>query len=284
MEEQEVDEMDFPHDPNVAVIEILRETDDIGWVRYRDEHKLEYGDFISFYKKKEYQNGIGDTYVIYSWKLPKIDESEDVESDATLQDPIEPIEIPVFVKNISVRDLYGNPKGLRLTKKEVEENLLDLTLPQVGGEIILPLHDPIGKKSFTVQLVNAEQDEYYIGGRGWEEYVAEHKLLIFDTVFIHKVILDPSAEVQLVNISYHYEITYLLRSQKKPKQLGKTTENSSTPAASTTTTAVNNSSAPDSTTTASTSGENNSKGNDLQTNIELHCAEPEYDSDDAYWL
>ncbi|MCD7466954.1 hypothetical protein HAX54_004060 [Datura stramonium] len=227
-----------------------------GWERYRDEHKLECGDFISFYKKIEDQNGSQDlsqySYVIHCWKLPKKDEAvdKDAELDATLQLPNESIEIvPVLSKNLCYEDLYGNPKGLRLPKKEVEENFRDLLHPDVGGETIIPLFDSIGKKHIFIQLVHTEQEGYYITGSGWEEYVAEHNLLIFDTIFINKVTLDPSAEVQLVGISYFYEITFQTRAtkpHKKPKLLGKTME--SAPAS--TTTAGNNSSAPASTATA----------------------------------
>ncbi|KAL3328313.1 hypothetical protein AABB24_035776 [Solanum stoloniferum] len=209
-----------------------------GWERFKNQHKLESGDFIYFSKKN-------DSYVIYSWKTPKPEELD-------LQVSNESIErVQVLVKNLCAKD----PKCLRLSKQEVEGNLDQHLIVQVGEEIILPLHDPIRKKSFTVQLVHADQEEYHIRGRGWEEYVAQHNLFIFDetTIFVNKVILDPTAEVQLVNISYHYEITYQTgvtnQPQKKPKLLGMTVETSSAPAS----TAVDNSSAP-----ASTSDDNNS--------------------------
>uniref|UniRef100_M1DES8 TF-B3 domain-containing protein n=1 Tax=Solanum tuberosum TaxID=4113 RepID=M1DES8_SOLTU len=204
-----------------------------GWDRFQNQHKLESGDFIYFSKKN-------DSYLIYSCKTPKPEELD-------LQLPNESIErVQVLVKNLCAKD----PKCLRLSKKEVEGNLDQNLILQVGEEIILPLHDPIQKKSFTVQLLHADQEEYHIRGREWEEYVAQHNLFIFDetTIFVNKVILDPTAEVQLVNISYHYEITYQTRAtnqpQKKPKLLGTTAETSSAPAS----TAVDNSSAPASTT------------------------------------
>ncbi|KAH0738239.1 hypothetical protein KY290_036944 [Solanum tuberosum] len=256
-----------------------------GWDRFQNQHKLESGDFIYFSKKN-------DSYLIYSCKTPKPEELD-------LQLPNESIErVQVLVKNLCAKD----PKCLRLSKKEVEGNLDQHLILQVGEEIILPLHDPIQKKSFTVQLLHADQEEYHIRGREWEEYVAQHNLFIFDettifvnkvildptaekksftvqllhadqeeyhirgreweeyvaqhnlfifdktTIFVNKVILDPTAEVQLVNISYHYEITYQTRTtnqpQKKPKLLGTTAETSSAPAS----TAVDNSSAPASTT------------------------------------
>ncbi|XP_055811759.1 uncharacterized protein LOC129881656 isoform X2 [Solanum dulcamara] len=221
-----------------------------GWEEYVAQHKLESGDFISSYKKNDY-------YVIYTWKLPTAEELDDTH----LLVPSESIErVPVLVKNLCAKD----PKGLRLSKNQVEGNLVEHPFPQVGQEIILPLHDPIGKKSFTVQLVHADQEEYYITGRGWEEYVAQHNLLIFDdtTIFVNKVVLDPTAEVHLVNISYHYEITYQTTGTNQPPQklkpLGITTENSSAPASTGTTTAVDNSSAPASTTTATTTAVDNS--------------------------
>ncbi|KAK4374789.1 hypothetical protein RND71_005466 [Anisodus tanguticus] len=88
----------------------------------------------------------------------------------------ERIEKPVLVNNISVKDLYGNPKGLRLPRKEVEENVLELSLPQVGAEIILPLYDRIGKKSFTVHAngaCGARRILYWRKRMG--KYIAEHK-------------------------------------------------------------------------------------------------------------
>ncbi|KAG5586587.1 hypothetical protein H5410_047021, partial [Solanum commersonii] len=198
---------------------------------------LEFEDFGGNKFLMEVKN---DSYLIYSCKTPKPEELD-------LQLPNESIErVQVLVKNLCAKD----PKCLRLSKKEVEGNLDQHLILQVGEEIILPLHDPIRKKSFTVQLVHADQEEYHIRGRGWEEYVAQHNLFIFDetTIFVNKVILDPTAEVQLVNISYHYEITYQTRvtnqPQKKPKLLGTTAETSSAP----TSTAVDNSSAPASTT------------------------------------
>ncbi|XP_027767827.1 uncharacterized protein LOC114074096 [Solanum pennellii] len=201
-----------------------------GWETFKNQHKLESGDLIYFSKKN-------DSYVIYSCKTPKTD----------LQVSNESIErVHVLVKNFCAKD----PKCLRLLKKEVEGNLDQHLIIQVGEEVILPLHDPIRKKSFIVQLLHADQEEYHIRGIGWEEYVAQHNLFIFDetTIFVNKVILDPTAEVQLVNISYHYEITYQTEAKNQPqrklKLSGTTTETSSAPAS----TAVDNSSAPASTT------------------------------------
>lgn len=144
---------------------------------------------------------------------------------------------PVVAKNLRYEDLYENYNGLQLPKKEVEENLyelpFELPLPGLGGEITLLLFDPIGEKAFVMELMHTEEDKYYLGGRGiWKEYAAQHKLLIFDTVFVSKVTvnrdeLSPSAECiwekvidqtddQLVNNSYYYEITYLRTSYVKP--------------------------------------------------------------------
>ncbi|KAK4374790.1 hypothetical protein RND71_005467 [Anisodus tanguticus] len=242
-----------------------------GWERYRTEHKLKYMDLLTVYKKEK-QNGFDDQqyfYVIECQKLPP----------DTFQDDT---------------NLYVNPNGLPLPKKEVEENLNDVLLPEIGGKVTLSLFDPIEERVFEMKLVHSEEEEYYLGGKGWKEYVAKHNLLIFDTIFVSKVtvnhdeanpssaeciwekVIDRNSELddQLVNNSYYYQITYRLRGtkpQKKSKQLGKTTENSSAPAS--TTTAVNNSSTPDSTTTT---GKNNSKGKGV--------AIPDYDSDDVYWL
>ena len=198
--------------------------------------------------------------------------------------------VQVLVKNLCAKD----PKCLRLSKKEVEGNLDQHLIIQVGEEIILPLHDPIRKKSFTVQLLHADEEEYHIRGIGWEEYVAQHNLFIFNetTIFVNKVILDPTAEVQLVNISYHYEITYQTRAtnqpQRKLKLSGTTTETSSAPAS----TAAENSSAPASTTVdnssapASTAVDNSSAP--ASTAVDNSSA-PAYTAvdnscDDVYWL
>ncbi|XP_069144950.1 uncharacterized protein [Solanum lycopersicum] len=161
-----------------------------GWETFKNQHKLESGDLIYFSKKN-------DSYVIYSCKTPKTDLQVSNESIARVQ---------VLVKNLCAKD----PKCLRLSKKEVEGNLDQHLIIQVGEEIILPLHDPIRKKSFTVQLLHADEEEYHIRGIGWEEYVAQHNLFTFNetTIFVNKVILDPTAEVQLVNISYHNETTH----------------------------------------------------------------------------
>ncbi|KAK4374788.1 hypothetical protein RND71_005465 [Anisodus tanguticus] len=136
--------------------------------------------------------------------------------------------------------------------KEVEENLNDVPLPEVGGKVTLSLFDPIEENVFEMELVTVNHDEVNSSS-------AE---------FIWEKVIDRNMELddQLVNNSYYYQITYQLRGtnpQKKSKQLGKTTENSSAHASTTTTT-----------TTAR--DKNNSKGKCVVV--------PEYDSDDAYWL
>ncbi|TMW89310.1 hypothetical protein EJD97_017362 [Solanum chilense] len=198
--------------------------------------------------------------------------------------------VQVLVKNLCAKD----PKCLRLSKKEVEGNLDQHLIIQVGEEVIIPLHDPIRKKSFTVQLLHADEEEYHIRGIGWEEYVAQHNLFIFNetTIFVNKVILDPTAEVQLVNISYHYEITYQTRAtnqpQRKLKLSGTTTETSSAPAS----TAAENSSAPASTTVdnssapASTAVDNSSAPASTAVDNSSGPAYTAVDNscDDVYWL
>nr|XP_009799396.1 PREDICTED: uncharacterized protein LOC104245480 [Nicotiana sylvestris] len=266
-----------------------------GWERYRDEHKLEHGDVLTVYKIEKQNEYF---YIIDCNKLTPEDVQDNVQLVitkliATLQDPNASIvEEPVVAKNLRYKDLYENSNGIKLElpKKEVEENLHDLPLPQVGGQVILPLFDPIGKEVIQMELVHTKQDEYYFGGRGreWGEYAAKHGLLIFDTVFVNKVTvnrdeLSPSAECiwkkiidqagklddQVVNNSYYYQISYQLRSvksNKKPKhELGQT---------------ENTTSAPSSTTTTNAGNSNNRKGK----GVAIPQSEPEYDSDDAYWL
>ncbi|KAH0639698.1 hypothetical protein KY285_036284 [Solanum tuberosum] len=113
--------------------------------------------------------------------------------------------IPVLVKNLCAKDVAENPNCLRLSKEE-SRLLVPHVLLQVGHAIFLPLNDTITKESIVVLVEHPVQDKYYITGSNWEEYVAKHKLLVIEdtTIFVNKVILDPTAKVQLVNTSYHY--------------------------------------------------------------------------------
>ncbi|WMV46858.1 hypothetical protein MTR67_040243 [Solanum verrucosum] len=180
--------------------------------------------------------------------------------------------IPVLVKNLCAKDVAENPNCLRLSKEE-SRLLVPHVLLQVGHAIFLPLNDTITKESIVVLVEHPVQDEYYITGSNWEEYVAKHKLLVIEdtTIFVNKVILDPTAKVQLVNTSYHYEITAVDNSSAPPSTATTiVVDNNSASPLIATTSAVNNSSAPAS--TATTSAVNN--------RMELHCDEPEYDSDE----
>lgn len=105
---------------------------------------------------------------------------------------------------------------LKLPKKEVEENLNDLPLPAVGGEIPLTLFDPVGNNIVEMKLVHgSEEDGYYIGGGEWKEYAVKHNLLTSDTLFLDKVIVH-NDEHELNN---HYEITYQRGSSKEREKL-----------------------------------------------------------------
>nr|XP_009791936.1 PREDICTED: uncharacterized protein LOC104239104 [Nicotiana sylvestris] len=105
---------------------------------------------------------------------------------------------------------------LILPKKEVEENLNDLPLPAVGGEIPLTLFDPVGNNIVEMKLVHgSEEDGYYIGGGEWKEYAVKHNLLTSDTLFLDKVIVH-NDEHELNN---HYEITYQRGSSKEREKL-----------------------------------------------------------------
>ncbi|XP_070049905.1 uncharacterized protein [Nicotiana tomentosiformis] len=114
---------------------------------------------------------------------------------------------------------YGGTNGvmfIQLPKKEVEKNLgRDLSLPAVGGEIALPLFDPVGNNVVEMKLVHTEKDEYHIGGE-WEIYAAKYDLLMSDTIFLDKVTVHRDHDQKLNNpstakLSYHYEITYQRR-------------------------------------------------------------------------
>ncbi|MCD7466953.1 hypothetical protein HAX54_004059 [Datura stramonium] len=227
-----------------------------GWERYRDEHMLEYGDLLTVYKTGKHNiYGFDEQQYFYVMEYQKLT-PEDFQDDrtlimkqliATLQDPNSSILVEqMLAKNLRYKHLYdnSNSNGLQLQfpKEEVEENLHDLPLPPLGGEVTLSLFDPIGESVFQMELVHSEKEEYYLGGKGWEEYVANHNLLIFDTIFINKVTVNhdelySSAECiwekaidrnsklddQFVSNCYYYEITYQKRAtkpQKKPK-LGK---------------------------------------------------------------
>ncbi|KAG5586562.1 hypothetical protein H5410_046996 [Solanum commersonii] len=267
-----------------------------GWDEYAAQHKLECGDFIYCYEPRFF-------YEIYTCKL----NNKSIEI------------IPVLVKNLCAKDVAENPNCLRLSKEE-SRLLVPHVLLQVGHAIFIPLNDTITKESIVVLVEHPVQDEYYITGTDWEEYVAKHKLLIIEdtTIFVNKVILDPTAKVQLVNTSYHFEITYqtttavdnrsapppttAVDDSSVPASTATTSavdnssesastattsavDNSPAPPLTATTTAVDNSSAPAS--TATTSAVNNSSAPPLTSTtttvdnrMELHCDEPEYDSDE----
>uniref|UniRef100_M1AYB1 TF-B3 domain-containing protein n=1 Tax=Solanum tuberosum TaxID=4113 RepID=M1AYB1_SOLTU len=104
---------------------------------------------------------------------------------------------------------------IELPKKDVEENLgRDLPLPAAGGEIALPLFDPVGNNSVEMKLLHTEMgDQYHLGG-GWEVYAAKHGLLISDTIFLDKVTVQVGNDHDQLNtaqFSCHYEITYQRR-------------------------------------------------------------------------
>uniref|UniRef100_M1DP27 Insect intestinal mucin 2 n=1 Tax=Solanum tuberosum TaxID=4113 RepID=M1DP27_SOLTU len=283
-------------------VELVRDDEDeyqisgSGWDEYAAQHKLECGDFIYCYEPRFF-------YEIYTCKL----HNKSIEI------------IPVLVKNLCAKDVAENPNCLRLSKEE-SRLLVPHVLLQVGHSIFLPLNDTITKESIVVLVDHPVQDEYYITGTDWEEYVAKHKLLIIEdtTIFVNMVILDPTAKVQLVNTSYHFEITYQTTTAVDNSSAPPTTtavddssvpastattlavdnssesastattsvvDNSPAPPLTATTTAVDNSSAPAS--TATTSAVNNSSAPPLtattttvDNRMELHCDEPEYDSDE----
>ncbi|KAK6780319.1 hypothetical protein RDI58_022503 [Solanum bulbocastanum] len=81
----------------------------------------------------------------------------------------------VVVKRLCAKDVYGNPKFLWLPKKHVEENLLKPPFPKKGQVTDLLIHDPIKRRTFTVELVRDDEDEYQISGSEWDEYAAQHK-------------------------------------------------------------------------------------------------------------
>ncbi|KAK6798824.1 hypothetical protein RDI58_006527 [Solanum bulbocastanum] len=104
---------------------------------------------------------------------------------------------------------------IELPKKDVEENLgCDLPLPAAGGEIALPLFDPVGNNLVEMKLLHTEMgDQYHLGG-GWEVYAAKHGLLISDTIFLDKVTVqigNDHDQLNTVQFSCHYEITYQRR-------------------------------------------------------------------------
>ncbi|XP_055803652.1 uncharacterized protein LOC129872795 [Solanum dulcamara] len=112
----------------------------------------------------------------------------------------------------------GRTKGvmfIQLPKKDVEENLgRDLPLPAAGGEIALPLFDPVGNNLVEMKLLHTEMgDQYHLGG-AWEVYAAKHGLLISDTIFLDKVTVQTGNDHDKLNtaqFSCHYEITYQRR-------------------------------------------------------------------------
>ncbi|XP_049383073.1 uncharacterized protein LOC125847514 [Solanum stenotomum] len=106
---------------------------------------------------------------------------------------------------------------IELPKKDVEENLgRDLPLPAAGGEIALPLFDPVGNILVEMKLLHTEMgDQYHLGG-GWEVYAAKHGLLISDTIFLDKVTVQVGNDhdhdqLNTAQFSCHYEITYQRR-------------------------------------------------------------------------
>ncbi|KAL3328299.1 hypothetical protein AABB24_035765 [Solanum stoloniferum] len=269
------------------------------WDEYAAQHKFECGDFIYCYQQRSF------FYEIYTCKL----NNKSIEI------------IPVLFKNLCAKDVAENPNYLRLSKEE-SRLLVPHVILQVGHAIFLPLNDTIRKESIVVLVEHPVQDEYYITGTDWEEYVAKHKLLVIEdtTIFVNKIILAPTAKVHLVNTSYHYEITYQTTTAVNNSSAPPTTnavdnssvpvstattsavdnssesastatitavDNSLAPALTATTTVVDNSSAPVS--TATTSAVDNSSAPPLtatttavDNRMELHCDEPEYDSDDSY--
>lgn len=112
----------------------------------------------------------------------------------------------------------GRTKGvmfIELPKKDVEENLgRDLPIPAAGGEIALPLFDPVGNNLVEMKLLHTEMgDQYHLGG-AWEVYAAKHGILISDTIFIDKVTMharDDHHQLDTAQFSSHYEITYQRR-------------------------------------------------------------------------
>lgn len=94
----------------------------------------------------------------------------------------------LFAKNLGYKDLLG--LKLELPKKDVEEFLDELPLPEAEGKVTLFLFDSIGVRAVEMELIHSINEGYYLGGQGWQEYVAKHKLLLFDTVFIDKVTLN----------------------------------------------------------------------------------------------
>ncbi|MCD7453148.1 hypothetical protein HAX54_019891 [Datura stramonium] len=112
---------------------------------------------------------------------------------------------------------------IQLPKKDVEENLgRDLPLPAAGGEIALPLFDPVGNNLVEMKLLHTEKgDQYHLGG-AWEVYAAKHGLLISDTIFLDKVTVqtgnDHDHELNTTaQFSCHYEITYQRRQRRGTK-------------------------------------------------------------------
>ncbi|KAK4367406.1 hypothetical protein RND71_011198 [Anisodus tanguticus] len=113
---------------------------------------------------------------------------------------------------------YGGTKGvmfIQLPKKDVEENLgRDFPLPAAGGEITMPLFDPVGNNLVEMKLLHTEKgDQYHLGG-AWEVYAAKHGLLISDTIFLDKVTVhtgNDHDQLDTAQFSCHYEITYQRR-------------------------------------------------------------------------
>ncbi|KAK6780336.1 hypothetical protein RDI58_022520 [Solanum bulbocastanum] len=241
------------------IVELVRDDEDeyqisgTGWDEYAAQHKLECRDFTYCYEPRFF-------YEIHTCKL----NNKSIEI------------ISVHVKNLCAKDVAENPNCLRLSKEE-SRLLVPHVILQVGQAIFLPLNDTIRKESIVVLVEHPVQDEYYITGTDWEEYVAKHKLLVIEdtTIFVNKVILDPTAKVHLVNTSYHYEITYQTTTAVNNSSAPPTTtavDNSSALVSTATTSAVDNSSAPPLTATTTA----------VDNRMELHCDEPEYDSDDSY--